>query len=452
MNPILLKPDTDCEAQVIALGKPDSKIRFIGHADYQTRYWPVVLDALEQLRNRYDLVVIEGAGSPAEVNLKARDIVNMNLAKAVQSPVILVGDIDWGGVFAQLVGTYELLEPDERALVKAFLINKFRGDLQLLAPGVAWLEERTGIRNLGVVPFLSDLEFAEEDSIHAAGPQGHLEGLRANTALDAISGKGRDFRSVSARQDQLLIDVLWLPRISNFTDFDPLRREPGVVLRFLHQPDRHSLPDLVILPGTKSTIADLEFLRQSGLADYLMRCYGAGVPVLGICGGFQMLGERLLDPDRVESKDGGAAGLGLLPCVTHYRREKTTVSVRGTHVASGCAVEGYEIHMGQTSFAVPPPPLFRIYERQGDPCAPSDEGVFWTAGKAPVYGTYLHGLFDQPDFLRQFLDPLRLRAGLSLRGQTAQHRGDSPRSLIYDRLADRIEPHLDMEFLEKLLH
>ncbi|MDP3722173.1 MAG: cobyric acid synthase, partial [Candidatus Omnitrophota bacterium] len=292
MNPILLKPMTDVGAQVVVLGKAVGTMTAQAYQAFKPQLLVTVATSLQRLMETADLVVIEGAGSPAEINLKAHDLVNMWVAKQAQAKVLLVGDIDRGGVFAQLVGTMELLEEEERRLVRGFLINKFRGDLSLLEPGIRWLEARYRLPVVGVIPYLRDVELAEEDAL-SQRPIGSL-----------------------ATDGQLRIDVIHLPRLSNASDFDPLAREPDVRLRYVDRPSTDGMPDCVILPGSKSTMADLAFIRERGLDVYIYRCAEAACEIVGICGGFQMLGQEILDPDRVEAAVSSAAGLGLLPITT----------------------------------------------------------------------------------------------------------------------------------------
>ncbi len=330
MNPVLLKPEADTFCQVIVRGKVARKL----HAGEYRRYSPcllgVVEDSLERLRSAYDIVVIEGAGSPAEINLKDREIVNMRIARMAHAPVLLAGDIDRGGVFASLIGTLELLDKDEKDYVKGFIINKFRGDLKLLQPGLDFLEERTSKPVLGVVPYMRDIQIAQEDSVYL------------------------DERTEDQSPHDLDIAIIRFPHISNYDDFDPLEEESRV--RYITRPEEMGSPHLVILPGTKSTLSDLRYLRETGLADEVLRQAGAGTPVVGICGGYQMLGKGILDPQKVESSGGGALGLGLLDIETTSAAEKATSQVRARVSADrgllagmrGLEVVGYEIHMGQT--------------------------------------------------------------------------------------------------------
>lgn len=445
MNPILLKPDTDSRAQVVVRGKAMTKITSIGDVNYQKTFQPLVHESLDRLRAEYDVVVIEGAGSPAEMNLKERDLVNMNLAKYAKSPVILVGDIDWGGIFAQLIGTYELLDADEKSLVRAFLINKFRGDQKLLDPGLEWIERETHKPVLGVIPYISDLDIAEEDSIVSGDSSGTLAGLRANVRLDAISGKMRDVRELSIPKSRLLIDVLWLPRISNFTDFDALKKRSDVTLRFLHEPDRHTLPDLIIIPGTKSTIADLKVLKKSGLAEYALRAARAGVTLLGICGGYQMLGKKIIDLEGMESDEKEFDGLGLLPMVTEYEGEKTTKQVRARHLESGFEVAGYEIHMGKSQLKGDLQPLFEIIRREGEKMSDCFEGVI--NSDKNIMGTYIHGLLDNTQFCDYFLSTLKKKVGLM--HETVSN--NRPATDALDRLASIVEQKIRADVLTEIL-
>ncbi len=447
MNPVLLKPESDSKAQVVLMGKPVARLTSIADPLYQKRCVPRVREALKTLMGQYDYVVIEGAGSPAEVNLKRHDFVNMRTAKLAKAHVILVGDIDWGGIFAQLVGTYELLAGSEKKRVQAFLINKFRGNPKILKPGLDWITRRTGKKVLGVLPFVSDFDLDEEDSISQKGGRTDLNGLRANTYLDALSGNGRDHRSVHVTTQQLLIDVIWLPHVSNFTDFHALEREKNVVLRYLDKPDRHRLPDLVILPGTKSTLKDLEHVRKSGLADYITRCARAGVPVLGICGGYQMLGRSLSDPMGVESDGDSRPGLGLLPVRTVYHREKKTTRVRAVHLESRSEVSGYEIHIGQTKALNGAAPFLKILERDGQQVKSCYDGVFIKKDATYVMGTYVHGLFDHPGFRRHFLNQMRFKAGLASEG--THHEGQTLNP--FDRWADIVEENIDRKFFERMM-
>ncbi|MBI2873757.1 MAG: cobyric acid synthase [Firmicutes bacterium] len=468
MNPVLLKPTGEATSQVIVHGRARG---VLGAVDYRERFlpeaWAAVLESLAVLRESFQIIVIEGAGSPAEVNLRSRDIVNMRLARELQAPVILVGDIERGGIFASLIGTVDLLPPEERALLAGLVINKFRGDPALLEPGLAFIEERTGLPVLGVLPYLRELGLEEEDSVAlgdraaaggmAAGrtPGGRTASARtasgqrrpSSPGAGAVSETGNAIldpaevgdispypgKTVAANSacSSLSAAVLALPRISNFTDFDALERE-GLSIRYVGRPEELGDPDVVIIPGTKNTSADLLFLREKGLDQAILRRAAEGVPVLGICGGYQILGRALLDPDGVESDRRELPGLGLLDLVTVFAPEKITVraqgrvdeavagaavTVAGSGLLAGMAgvpVHGYEIHAGLTTLGPTCLPALRLRsERPGRSGAGRSGGE--TAGVAVagagsdhpdgamalggmVMGTYLHGLFDSDEF------------------------------------------------------
>ena len=438
MNPILLKPEGDSRCQVVVLGRPIETLPASDYYERKRELWEVVSAALERLRARYDVVVIEGAGSPAEVNLRESDLVNMRVALHAEAPVLLVGDIDRGGVFASLLGTLDLLQPAERALVKGLVINKFRGDVGLLQPGLRFLEERLGVPVLGVVPYLHNLLISEEDSVA-------LEGVAPGSGL-------------------LDVAVIRLPRIANFDDFDLLGAEAAVGLRYVTDPLRLGRPDLLILPGSKSTVADLAYLRESGLARAIVALAGSGTPVLGICGGYQMLGERILDPDGVESDGRETAGLGLLPATTTFVPTKRTVKVSAQvcagsgpfAAARGETVAAYEIHMGTTLHRGEP--LFRLLEGAGaegephkDPemcreVEPTWEGCIRVDGL--IMGTYLHGLFENRCLRRALVGWLAERRGIALPGEEVV---GTTRDAEYDRLADCLRRHLDLGALFEIV-
>jgi adenosylcobyric acid synthase len=423
MNPILLKPEAEARSQVIVLGRPAATLSARDYYARKAALWGVVSGALDRVRAAYDVVVIEGAGSPAEVNLRAGDIVNMRVARYAAAPVLLVGDIDRGGVFAALVGTLELLEPDERALVGGFIINKFRGDRTLLEPGLDFLVGRTGRPVLGVIPYLPRLHVAEEDGValeqQAAG--------HGNGPID--------------------IAVARLPRIANFDDFDLLAAEPAVRLRYVAEPRDLGRPDLVILPGSKATVADLGVLRDSGLAARIVALARAGTPVLGICGGYQMLGQSLADPDGVESSTREAPGLGLLPVQTTFGTEKRTRRVRVRAIAGvgpfgrlgDTSVAGYELHMGRTDGGTAP--LFRV---AGEGEAERVDGCRSADGM--VAGTYLHGLFEHAPVRQALIGWLGARRGLQLEAGMAPSR-----EAEYERLAAVVRAALDLAAVYRLL-
>ena len=425
MNPILLKPEADDRCQIIVKGKP---LRHAAAADYpalKEALWTAITESLDTLRNDYDVIVIEGAGSPAEVNLKERDLVNMRVALYCKAPVLLVADIDRGGIFASLVGTLELLEPAERALIRAFVINKFRGDLALLKPGIEWLEKRTGVPVAGVIPYFHDIHIAEEDSVS----------LERRKAM-----KNRD-------DYHLDIAVVALPHISNFDDFDPFEREPGVRLRYVEADDKLGEPDLIILPGTKTTVTDLRYLKEKGLDKEIADLVRQDTAIIGICGGYQMLGTMILDPEHVESSESEAVGLGLLPVRTTFFPTKSTHQVRG-HVATGKGLLqkarglplcGYEIHMGETNGVNLIAP-FRIDERSRRACQ-DDDGCLSADGN--VLGTYLHGLFHNQAFRHAILSELAARKSIAFHAKSKIHSSEEQ----YDRLADLVRGSLNMELI-----
>lgn len=423
MNPILLKPTTDVGAQVVVLGRAVGTMDAPAYQAFKPTLHATITESLATLRDQADILVIEGAGSPAEINLKAHDLVNMWVAKQTNAAVLLVGDIDRGGVFAQLVGTMELLDEDERLLVRGFLINKFRGALSLLEPGIEWLEARFGLPVLGTIPYFDDVELAEEDA-HVRQP-----------------------RTTSMTDEELRIDVIHLPRISNFTDFDPLQREPGLRLRFIERPDEGPWPDCVIIPGTKSTIADLAWLRERGFESYLHRCVEAGSELIGVCGGFQMLGYRVRDPDHVEATVDAAEALGFLPGVTTFRAEKLVAQIRGVHLESGLPISGYEIHMGRMTEVSDAPAVMKITHRGSGP-AESYDGM--SLRDPLVWGTHVHGIFDEDRFRAWWLERARRRRGLSAPPLSGIVNGHSNEDR-YDRLAQAIRPHIAIDEIYAML-
>lgn len=429
MNPVLLKPEADHIAQVVRLGRPLVSAQARDYFALKAELWAAVHTSLDALRQDYDVVVIEGAGSPAEINLKATEIVNMRVARYAEAPVLLCGDIDRGGVFAALVGTLELLEPAERETVKGFVINKFRGDPALLAYGLTMLEQRTGIPVLGVVHHFRDIHIPEEDSValdlpsRAAGP----------AALD--------------------IAVIQLPHISNFDDFDPLAREPGVGLRYVATAADLGCPDLIILPGSKTTIPDLVWLEGQGLDQRIVERYRAGAAIIGICGGYQMLGTQLYDPEGIESSCRERAGLGLLPLTTVFAGSKETHRVQGEVAAAagllagaaGAVIQGYEIHMGRTSGegAVVP---FRIKDRSdiAVTAATAWDGAMDGGGR--VLGTYIHGLFHNGGLRRAVLLELARRKGVTLPAAGP----DTAMEDEFDKLADWVRGSLRMDAIYRM--
>lgn len=430
MNPILLKPEGSQRCQVVVLGRPAYHASAREYHEHKPKLWSVVTESLAELRRQYDLVIIEGAGSPAEVNLKDRDIVNMAVARLADAPVLLVGDIDRGGVFASFVGTLELLEPDERERVRAFVVNKFRGDLGLLEPGLDFLRQRTGKPVLGVVPFVPDLRIADEDSL-------------------SLEARVRRSRPGPERLD---VAVVSLPHVSNYDDVAALEHESEVAVRFVQRSGDLEGADLVILPGTKSTVADLAWLRRAGFSGAILERARAGGLVLGICGGCQMLGQRIDDPDGVESSDVSVPGLGLLGIDTHFVRSKTTaqveaVAARETFLTRGIGttpLAAYEIHMGQVVARPAVDAVFTLRTRNGMATSASDGAVNATGN---VVGTLLHGVLENPGVRASLLAELWARRGRS--GPPAPTRVPSADD-EYDRLEQTLRAHLDLGLLRKL--
>ena len=425
MNPILLKPQSDTGSQVIVNGEVRGVMDAAEYFRYKKTLVPDVLRAYRSLAEEYDVIVLEGAGSPAEINLMEGDIVNMGMARMAGAPVLLAGDIDRGGVFAALYGTMALLPPEDRALVKATVVNKFRGDAGILRPGLTRLEELTGVPVAGVVPFLP-LELEDEDSL---SPRLARRG----------GGGGVD------------IAVIRLPRISNFTDFIPLEGLPGSPVRYAASPGELGEPDLIILPGTKSTMADLRWLRQNGRESAILKLAARGTPVLGSCGGYQMLGRTLRDPLGVEG-GGELAGLGLLPADTVFQGGKTRTRVAGTVLAgpdclpglAGAPAEGYEIHMGST---LPDPgtrPFCRVAPLEGG--EEREDG----AVSGNVFGTYLHGVLESGELLRRLWEGLARRKGLDP-GEEPAFDPARQREETFGRLAAALRESLDMELIYRIL-
>ena len=407
MNPILLKPTTDMGSQVIVNGAVQGNMRAMEYYRRKPEFFPAVMAAYESLASEFDIIVIEGAGSPAEINLKRDDIVNMGLAKRVNAPVLLVGDIDRGGVFAQLYGTVALLEEDERALIKGVVVNKFRGDRAILEPGLAMLEKLCGVPVAGVLPYLH-VDIDDEDSLSERF--------------------GRD------GQAKLIdIAVARLPRISNFTDLGPFERYANVSVRYVSSPKELGDPDLIVLPGTKSTIEDLRWLRQNGLEAAIKQAASRGTPVAGICGGYQMLGSIVNSDAQALSRE--LSGLGLLDMETVFRGDKVQTQTRGRFgeiegllsSLTGLSYEGYEIHMGRSREARPA-----------------------LTGKGNVYGTYIHGVFDASGVAEAVLEVLCRRKGVELSSLGAFDAG-AYRERQYDILAQAARENLDMELIRRIL-
>jgi len=451
MNPILIKPEAGARAQIVLLGRPMSTAPTEAtqaprsariYQERKDELWSTVTASLDQLRAEYELVVIEGAGSPAELNLQSRDVANMAVARYARSPVLLVGDIDRGGVFAQLLGTLWLLEPEDRALVKALIVNRFRGDLSLFRDGVQILNERSGIPVLGVLPHVDDLGLPEEDAVALDEP--FYRRARSGPLAGDPGGDGVTD-----------IAVIKLPHISNFDDFDPLAAEPGVRVRYVSSVQELGRPDAVVLPGTKSTIADLGWLRERGLDAAIVRLAGEGTladrgQIVGICGGYQMLGRTIHDPKGVESPLTEVKGLGILPVETTFAGTKATHRAVARIVEApgwmspleGQAIRGYEIHMGHTCSTR----AWLEITRQSDRSVSLPDGAASPDGR--VWGCYLHGLFDNESLRRVWLSSLGWHADPAAIDAGAAHAGVEA---AFDRLADEVEQALDMALLDRLV-
>ncbi|BBP75381.1 cobyric acid synthase [Pseudomonas gingeri NCPPB 3146 = LMG 5327] len=408
MNPVLLKPNSDTGAQVIIHGRAVTTMNAVAYHDYKAIAMQAVLASHQRLSAGYPVVMVEGAGSPAEINLRAGDIANMGFAEAVDCPVLLIADINRGGVFAHLVGTLELLSASEQARVKGFIINRFRGDIALLQPGLDWLEARTGKPVIGVLPYVMDLHLEAED--------------------------GLDRRQADKVEKVLKVVVPVLPRISNHTDFDPLRLHPQVDLQFVGPGQAIPAADLIILPGSKSVRSDLAYLRGNGWEAAINRHLRYGGKVLGICGGLQMLGEQVHDPLGLEGPAGSSAGLGLLAFSTELEQEKQLRNVRGHLLLENAEVSGYEIHAGVTTGAALERPAVRLDDGRHDGAQSAD---------GQILGTYLHGLFESP---RSCAALLRW-AGLEAVQEVDYH---ALRERDIERLADLVERHLDTDRLREL--
>lgn len=411
MNPILLKPTTDVGSQVIVNGVVQGNMRAMEYYRRKREFVPAVLEAYDSLAVENDIIVIEGAGSPAEINLKQEDIVNMGLAKLVDAPVLLVGDIDRGGVFAQLYGTVALLEPEEKARIKGTIVNKFRGDRKILEPGLETLEQLCGVPVAGVIPYVH-VDIDDEDSLSTR------------------------FTRDTGRKD-IDLAVIRLPRISNFTDFAPFERFENVSVRYVEKVSDLHDPDMILLPGTKSTIADLKWLRESGLETAILKAASAGTPIFGICGGYQMLGRTVSDPEQVEAAGiSEISGMNLLDMDTLFRGEKVQTQTEGIFenipglfsCLNGLAYQGYEIHMGRS-----------MERRSAVTC------------KGNVYGSYIHGIFDAPGVAEAILGALCRKKGLDP-ARLGSFDPKAYKEAQYDKLADAVRSGLDMDLVYRVLN
>jgi len=425
MNPVLIKPSTDTAAQVVLMGKVWGQV---SASDYHQRrvedLYPKVLECYRTLAARHELILLEGAGSPAEINLRKHDIVNMRMAHASDAACILVGDIDRGGVFASLLGTIELLEPEDRARIRGIVINKFRGDISLLTPGVKMIEERIGIPCVGVVPMLRDLGLEEEDSVS-------IEDRQTPARVWATNGERK-----------LRVGVVAVPHMANFTDFDSLALEPSVAVAFLEDPADAAHADVLILPGSKQTLDDLAWLRTRGFDQAVARHHG---PLIGICGGFQMLGLSIEDPEGVES-DGAhriMPGLARLPIRTVMQGEKTVRRAQGQWGSQ--PFSGYEIHMGETLYESAAQPFAQIV-REGE-SQPINDGAVDATGQ--VWGSYIHGLFDDDSFRHRFL--IEARQACLLPPASLLVNATAERQARMDRWADHLRKHLNLDLIRSWL-
>lgn len=434
MNPVLVKPKGDGEAQVIIRGRPwlDRRIGE-NEGEYHRVCTEAIETSLKTLREQYDVLVIEGAGSPAEINLRDNDLANMLVARMAEVPVLLVADIDRGGALASVVGTMMLLLPEDRKRVAGFIFNMFRGDLSILEPGLRIVEERTGIPVVGVIPYLRGLNLAAEDGVSLEDTR-HFQGLTGDKDIQ--------------------ITVINLPRISNFTDFDALKEEPGVDLKYIRPGEELGQTDAIIIPGSKNSVADLIHLIETGCAGQIVKASERGVPVVGICGGYQMLGMELRDPQKTESSHGTVTGLGLLNTITSFYPEKQTFQVKAEIKAlskllpdlEGEVLSGYEIHMGFTQLFDEGQSALKILKRSGSGVSISDGAV---GEKGFVFGTYLHGIFDNENFRRSFLTYLYQNKGLvsSFQGGISF---SQRMNQTYDTLADVVRENIDVEYIKKL--
>lgn len=423
MNPILLKPTTDRKAQVILNGKVHAQMDAVAYHAYKSELKEAVQKTFDDLASDHDVVVIEGAGSPAEINLRDNDLVNMGMAEMADSPVLLVGDIDKGGVFASLYGTVMLLTEEERSRVKGFIVNKFRGDVEILKPGLKMIEDLTGIPVLGVVPY-SVLKIEDEDSL------------------------SERFKREQDLSQKIQIEVLYLPHVSNFTDFDALEILSDVNVRYVMRGENIGNPDLLIIPGSKNTIEDLMYLKNAGLDEQIIKLYRRGGRVAGICGGYQILGKSIKDPHATESAIEAINGIGLLDVETLFETVKTTTQVEAVtegfinelEVLNGEIVKGYEIHMGQT-IRLSGKPLTRIKLRLGEETEVED-GAISEDGR--IFGTYIHGIFDSMNFTQGLLNVIRKEKGIDEQG-FAGLSYETFKEQEYDKLAALLESSLDMD-------
>ncbi|RZB29600.1 MAG: adenosylcobyric acid synthase [Desulfobacteraceae bacterium Eth-SRB1] len=424
MNPVLIKPNTDVGAQVIIHGRVYENMSASLYHKFKKHASEFVRESFQRLSKKYDFIIIEGAGSPAEINLRENDIANMGMAEIADCSVVLAGDIDRGGVFASLVGTIELLSENERKRIKGFIINKFRGDISLLKPGLNFLGEKTGIPVLGTIPYFKDIYIQEEDSVS-------LE------------------REIpSGGSEKVDVAVIRLPHISNFTDFDPFEREPGINLRYVNYGEKIGNAGVVIIPGSKNTIDDLNYLHNSGYVREILRHYRNGGSVVGVCGGYQMLGEYIEDPFHIETSLESINGIGLLPVRTFIEKEKVTCQVSAKIHPSNQVfknrdeLKGYEIHMGRTELQ-DEKYMFEIIQREEKQTSTPD-GFISEDGR--VWGTYIHGIFDNDCFRQEFIKRVKEAKGISVSPEAhASFSFQEFKETQYDRLAELVRNNIEME-------
>ena len=417
MNPVLLKPESNATSQLVSMGKMSGKMRARQFMTRRERLWGTVTSSLDTLRSQFDVVVIEGAGSPAEINLRAGDIVNMAVALYADSPVFIIGDIDKGGVFASLYGTHALVSDEERNLIKGFIINKFRGDVSLLEPGLPQIEELTGVSVLGVVPYFTEVYVPEEDSPREA----------------RVSG-------TASENGEVEVVVVALPHMANFDEFDPLARQSGVRLRYVREAEEFGNPDLVILPGSKVTIVDMDYVRQSGIESRIRSHIWNGRALIGVCGGMQMLGSSIHDPDGIESGRRMAEGLGVLDIETRFVGEKLTTRTEGKIVgdrgllagARGMAVSGYEIHVGITESDQGASGVMETMD--------GEAVIGYTDRTGRVLGTYVHDLFKNEAFAERIVANVARMKGLDRPTESEPFSQEAE----FDKLASYLRKSLDM--------
>lgn len=422
MNPVLLKPTSDRKSQVVFMGKVLKDMDAVDYHEFKQELLPKIKEVYQELDQEYDAIILEGAGSPAEINLNERDIVNMGMARLVDAPVILVADIDKGGVFASIYGTIELMPEEDRKRIKGVLINKFRGDVALLQSGIDMIEELTQVPVVGVVPY-ADIDIDSEDSV-------------------ALGSKGRSFN----QEKDLDVAIITLKRISNFTDFHSLEIQPDVSVRYVMPGDAIGNPDLLILPGSKNTIEDMKVLQDSGIVDQIRQCADQGIRIFGICGGFQLLGKKISDPNHVESELDEIEGLGLLDIATQMQGTKRTTQVQAEH--EGQILEGYEIHMGETEISDSLTPFSRIILQNGEETSRYDGAV---SPDKRIQGTYLHGVFDNSQWTRDYLNQIRIEKGLEPITDQAIDLKEF-KDLQYDKLAAIIRDAVDMKKIYQIMN